>query len=297
MGGHYARAAGESDAVAKAIAEHYRPRGPLDALPATEAGAILAIADKLDHVAGAFVSGKVPSGSEDPFAVRRAANGALRIVIEQQRSLDLYKANMQSTAPFFAANLDLPQGQIMKQIGEFWRGRVGTMLSAPNGAESVPMDTIEAAMEARIGGRPGWADAYDCLLRVRTLATFRGDPRFVPLVILFKRVANILAKATETLPGELDRARLAESVERDLAAALDAARIRTEPLWASRRYDEILPALLDMETAIHAFFEGVMVNAEDMAVRLNRLRLLADVRELFVRGWDLSKVVVEGEKA
>jgi glycyl-tRNA synthetase beta chain len=296
MGGHYARRAGEREEVARAIAEHYRPRGPSDALPSTDAAAVLALDDKLDHVAGAFVAGKVPSGSEDPFAVRRAANGAVRILIEQKRHLNLYRASMQATAPFFAANPELPHAQIMKQLGEFWRGRVAGLVAEPGEAESFAADTVEAAMEARSAGRPGWADPYDCLLRSRVLHQFRGDQRFQPLVILFKRVANILAKATETLPPTLDRGRFGEKVERDLADALDRARTRTEPLWTDRRYTEILPAFLAMEGAIHAFFDGVMVNAEDPAIRLNRLKLLSEVRELFVRGWDLSRVVVEGEK-
>jgi glycyl-tRNA synthetase beta chain len=296
MGGHYARRAGEREEVARAIAEHYRPRGPSDALPSTDAAAVLALADKLDHVSGAFVAGKVPSGSEDPFAVRRAGNGAVRILLEQKRFLNLHRASMQATAPFFAADPELPHAQIMKQLGEFWRGRVAGLVAEPDESESFAPDTVEAAMESRSTGRPGWADPYDCLLRSRILHGFRGDARFQPLVILFKRVANILAKATETLPPGLDREKLTEKVERDLADALDRTRTRTEPLWSERRYAEILPAFLGMENAIHAFFDGVMVNVEDPPVRLNRLKLLSEVRELFVRGWDLSKVVAEGEK-
>ena len=115
-------------------------------------------------------------------------------------------------------------------------------------------------------------------------------------LVLYKRVANILKAATETLPGSLDRARLGEPAEQALLAALDAARTRTAPLWERKDYAAIIPALLEMESAIHGFFDKVMVNAEDAAVRLNRLQLLAEVRELFGRGWDLSKVVVEGEK-
>jgi glycyl-tRNA synthetase beta chain len=296
MGGHYARRAGERAAVADAIAEHYRPRGAGDALPATEAGALLSLADKLDHVAGAFVAGKSPSGSEDPYGVRRAANGAVRIVLEQARSLDLRAAAMEITRPFFSNDSDLPQAEIMKKLGEFLRSRVDTALEE----RGVAYDTREAALEARIvmgdSARPGWCDAADALTRARVLGEFRGDPRFTPLVILFKRVANILKAATETLPAALDRPRLAEPAERALLAALDAARTRTAPLWEKKAYAEILPALLEMETAIHAFFDHVMVNVDDAPVRLNRLRLLSEVRELFVRGWDLSKVVVEGEK-
>jgi glycyl-tRNA synthetase beta chain len=155
-------------------------------------------------------------------------------------------------------------------------------------------------VRVRAGGapapRPGWADPYDALVRARVLAEFRSDRRFEPLAILFKRVGNILKAATEE-PAPLDAALLREPAERALAESLDAARRRTDPLWAARKYAEILPALLDMETPIHTFFDDVLVNAEDSALRLNRLRLLTEVRDLFVRGWDLSRVVVEGEKA
>jgi len=298
MGGHYARRAGEPEPVAAAIAEHYRPRGPGDALPATPAGAILSLADKLDHAAGAFVAGKAPSGSEDPYGVRRAGNGVVRMLIEQERHLDLRDATMESTRPFFAADPALQQAEIVRQLGDFWRGRVEAALDE----RGVSYDAREAALEARVQmdgaarARPGWIDACDCLKRARTLSGFRGDRRFEPLVILFKRVGNILKAATETLPDALDRARLTDPAERELLAALDAARGRTTALWERRDYERILPLLLEMEHAIHGFFDRVMVNVDDLPTRVNRLRLLTEVRELFVRGWDLSKVVVEGEK-
>jgi glycyl-tRNA synthetase beta chain len=142
--------------------------------------------------------------------------------------------------------------------------------------------------------RPGWIDPADALARAQALGGFRADRRFEPLVILFKRVANILKAATETLPGTLDRARLVEPAERELLAALDRGAERTAPLWERRAYHEIIPALLEMEESIHAFFDHVLVNAEDLAVRVQRLKLLAEVHALFVRGWDLSKVVVAG---
>jgi glycyl-tRNA synthetase beta chain len=228
--------------------------------------------------------------------VRRAANGAVRIVIEQSRPLDLRAAAMEMTRPFFAANPDLAQAEIMKKLGEFLRGRVDTALDE----RGVAYDTREAALEARIrigdAVRPGWCDAADAFARAQALGTFRGDPRFTPLVILFKRVANILKAATEPLPATLDRARLTEPAEQALVAALDRATAATAPLWERKAYAEILPALLGMEEAIHAFFDHVMVNVDDVAVRQNRLKLLADVRDLFMRGWDFSKIVVEGEK-
>src|SRR5262249_251919 len=128
MGGHYARRAHESDAVADAIAEHYRPRGAGDEPPFSAAGAVLALSDKLDHVAGAFVAGKSPSGSEDPYGVRRAANGAIRVLFEREWPLDLRAAAMEITRPFFAADPELAQAEIMRKLGEFLRSRVDTAL-------------------------------------------------------------------------------------------------------------------------------------------------------------------------
>ena len=299
IGGYYAKSAGEPEGVRWAIYDHYRPRGPSDQLPRTSAAAALALADKLDHVTGAFVADKSPSGSEDPYGVRRAANGVVRILIEQERHLDLRDASMQATAPFFAANPDLPQAEIMRKLGEFWRGRVEAALEE----RGVPYDAREAALEARLvldgdgTRRPGWIDPADALERARVLAGLRADRRLEPLAILFKRVGNILKAATEPMPETLDRARLAEVAERELLAALDRARGGTDALWQRRAYAEILPLLLGLEQPIHGFFDAVLVNTDDMPTRLNRLRLLAEVRDLFLRGWDLSRVVVEGEKA
>jgi glycyl-tRNA synthetase beta chain len=224
----------------------------------------------------------------------------VRILIERPWHLDLYAATMESTRVLFAADPNLPHAAIMKKLGEFWRGRVEAALEE----RGVPYDARDAALEARIAmpsgeagpaaapRRPGWIDPADCLMRARTLDEFRGDRRFEPLAILFKRVGNILKAATETLPAALDHGRLAEPAERELAAAFERARERTDPLWARRAYRDLLPALLEMDSAIHGFFDHVLVNAEDPAVRANRLKLLADVRELFVRGWDLSRVVL-----
>jgi glycyl-tRNA synthetase beta chain len=296
MGGHYARRSGESEAVAVAIGEHYQPRGAGDPPPFSSAGAVLALADKLDHVAGAFVAGRVPSGSEDPYGVRRAANGALRILLERDWSLDLRAAAMEMTRAFYAADADLPQAEIMRKLGEFLRSRVDTALEE----RGLPHDVRDAALEARIvldgATRPGWCDAADALARARALAAFRDDPRFAPLVILFKRVANILRAATEPLPPALDTALLTEAHEHALLAAVELARGRTASLWGKREYAAILPELLGMGDAIHGFFDHVMVNVENVAVRGNRLRLLSEVRELFLRGWDLSRAVVEGER-
>jgi glycyl-tRNA synthetase beta chain len=299
IGAYYALRAGVSEVVSKAIYYHYKPKGNNDSLPITEAGQVLSLADKLDNVAGAFVIGKVPSGSEDPYGVRRAGNGIVRLLVRGKRHISLREASMEATRPFFEMNPDLPQGQIMLMLGEFWWHRVWSIVGG--GIEdNVPAfypDHVEAAMEAESGGVRGWSDPYDCYQRTLAVSDFRSDPRFAPLVILFKRVANIIKASTEPLPEVLDASRLTEPAERALLDSLERARAATAPLWKRRAYDRILPELLAMEASIHGFFDGVMVNVDDAPTRLNRLRLLADVRELFVRGWNFSKIVVEGEKS
>ena len=296
IGGYYAKRAGEEEAVADAIYWHYHPRSAGDELPRTDPAVALSLADRIDHVVGAFAGGKVPSGSQDPYGVRRAANGAVRMLVEKELHGDLAEATRRAVPPFLAMVPDVVAADLLKQLDAFWRDRVRGALEE----RGVRYDACEAALEARLpadgGDRPGWSDPHDCLRRARVIDEFRGDERFAPLVILFKRVANILAKSTETLPGRLDPARLADPMEQQLAAALDQARARTEPLWRTCDYEAILPALLEMEQVIHGFFDVVLVNTDDLPVRLNRLELLTQVRALFVRGWDLSKIVVEGEK-
>ena len=296
MGGYYARHAGEPDEVAVAISEHYQPKGRSDELPSSDAGTMLSLADKLDHVVGAFVAGKVPSGSEDPYGVRRAGNGVLRILIERELHVDLRHATELTAKPFFAADENLQHGDIMRQLGEFWRGRVETALEE----RGVAYDMRAAAIGARVqptpgAARPGWIDPADCFSRAEALSGFRKDPRFEPLAVLFKRVANILKSVDETLPDAVDEALLEEAAEKELFAAFARARKAADPLWSSRTYGEIIPVLLEMERSIHTFFDDVLVNADDARVRANRLKLLTDVRALFMRGWDLSQVVLEGE--
>jgi len=297
IGSYYARRAGEDEAVCRAISEHYRPAGAGDALPATAAGAILSLADKLDHVAGAFVAGEIPQGGEDPYGVRRAGNGVIRILMDRELRLDLYATSMESTRILFANDPNLPHAEIMRRLGEFWRGRIETGLDERGIAYDLREATLEARPIAADGrSRPGWIDPCEALDRARVLAAFRSDARFEPLAILFKRVSNILKAATEPLPGAFDRAAMREPAEHELVTALERARAKTDPLWERRSYAEILPVLLEMEQAIHTFFDRVLVNAEDTATRLNRLQLLSEVRALFLRGWDVSKVVVEGER-
>jgi glycyl-tRNA synthetase beta chain len=289
MGAYYAARHGETAAVCAAVREHVRPRGAGDALPESVAGAALAVADRADSVAGAFVAGKIPSGSEDPYGVRRAANGVVRILLEQGRHLDLrvltahalegYAAGRTNGAPARAIDPALAA-----KLEEFWGGRLATALEARGYAYD------ESA--AALAGTEGGADPVDVERRAAALKRWRGNADFVPLVIGFKRVANILRAAPEEPTPFAGTA--TDPVEVALAGALHLAAKEVEPFFASRDYDRVLGVLLGLRAPIDAFFDGVMVNVDDLDVRRRRLGLLAAVRALFDRGWDLSKVVVEG---
>jgi glycyl-tRNA synthetase beta chain len=289
MGSYYAARHGEPAAVCDAIREHVRPKGAGDALPKSTAGAALAVADRADSVVGAFVAGKIPSGSEDPYATRRAGNGVVRILLEQNRHLDLTALTAESLAAYAAgrdggAPARAIDAALAGKLAEFWSGRLETALAE----RGFTYDETAAAL----GGTEGGADPVDVERRAAALKQWRSNADFVPLVVGFKRVANILKAAPEA-PSAL-AGTPPDPNEAALATALEAAARRAEPLFQERNYDRVLGVLLELRAPIDAFFDSVMVNAEDLEVRRRRLGLLAAVRALFDRGWDLSKVVVEG---
>jgi len=280
MGSYYAARHGEPAEVVRAIRDHVLPRGAGDPLPSSDAGAALAVADRADSVAGAFLAGKIPSGSEDPYGVRRAANGVVRILLEQDRALDLALLTREALRGYSRA---IPDG-LEAKLDEFWGGRLANAL----GERGFAYDEAAAAL----GGTEGGADPRDVLKRAQALKTWRANADFVPLVIGFKRVANIL-KAAKDAPGGVV-GDFTDPHEAALATAVRAASLKAEPLFAAHDYGQVLGVLLSLRGAIDTFFEKVMVNADDADVRRRRLGLLAVTRALFDRGWDLSKVVVEG---
>ncbi len=287
IGAHYAERHGEPKDVVAAIREHVRPRAAGDALPESDAGSILAVADRVDSVTGYFLARKVPSGSEDPYGVRRSGNGVVRILLEQKRHLDLGEASCQAAGGFGGGG----DPEMTRQpLADFWRGRVETAL----GERGYAYDEIAAALEAGTA----WRDPLDAEARAAALKAHRRDESFRTLVVGFKRVANILraekdapARAADAPGGAV----WGHAAEEALARALERARAQAEPLLARRDYRKTLDLLLGMRGAIDAFFDGVMVNdPNDPAARLRRLGLLAEVRAFFVRAFDLSRIVVEG---
>jgi len=285
MGARYAEASGEDPAVARALAEQYLPRGAEDPLPRTPVGTALALADRADSIAGCWAAGFVPSGSQDPYGLRRAGNGMVRILLEKELHLDL-------EAVLAAAVQALPEALrapgLAGEIAGFLRERTAYFLRE----RGMSYDVVDAVLAAES------ADPLDALARARALQAVRGEPELEKLVIGFKRAANILKgvdSASLPEPARVDWG-AADPAERDLHRAATAAGEAVTGASRSRDYAAMLAALLELRGPIDTFFDKVMVMAEDPAERGRRLTLLAEVRGLFDHLSDLSRIVIEGEQ-
>jgi len=276
MGRYYALHDKEDAEVAQAVQEHYQPRFAGDALPATNAGTCAALADKLDSLAGIFGIGLVPTGDRDPFALRRAALGVIRILVEKSLPLSLTQAVETAFKGVAgkATDADAPT-KILDFIYDRLRGYLKD--------RGFSFDEIEAVVSQR-------PDRIDQVLpRVEAVQAFRALPEAEALAAANKRVINILRKAEGT-PGSINPALLAEEAEKTLYAALTEARPQADAAFAKGDYAGALKRLAGLRGAVDQFFDKVMVNAEDAAVRANRLALLADLGRLFNQVADISKL-------
>ncbi len=278
MGRYYARANGESDAVASALYEQYLPRFAGDAIAASAAGRALALADRLDTITGIFAIGQPPSGSKDPFALRRASLGVLRTLIEG--GLDLNLAELVAAAAA-AQPLDKPQGDGGKQALTYILERLEGYYRDSGIAHAYLLAVVES----------GAQNPLDIDTRVKAVAAFAELPEAAALAAANKRVANILAKqpAGDSL-ATLDTALLSEPAERALSDQLQALRPRLDELLAGRDYRAALTALAALQAPVDAFFDEVMVNCDDLAVRANRIALLAELRRQFLSIADISQL-------
>ncbi len=275
-GYHYARHEGLPGEVALALNEQYLPRFAGDSLPTVKTGQAVALADKLDTLTGIFGIGQPPTGSKDPFALRRAALGVLRILIEGELDIDLDKLVQAATAQHGDT---LTVATTAADVFDFLLGRYRAMYEE----QGIPVDVIQAVQACR----PTVARDFD--RRVKAVAHFRTLPEAAALAAANKRVSNILAKEVVT-GGEIERNLLQAGAEQDLAAAVTALSATVAPLYASGDYTTALTTLAGLRVPVDAFFDSVMVMAEDPAVRANRLRLLSWLRTLFLRVADISQL-------
>ena len=274
MGMHYARHDGEDEEVAVALNEQYMPRFAGDELPKSLVASAVALADKFDTLTGIFGIGQAPKGSADPFALRRAALGALRIIVEKNLPLDLEDLVKKSAALF---GDKLTNRNMVADVVDFMLGRFRAWYQD----EGIAVDVIQAVL-ARRPTRPADFDA-----RVRAVSHFRTLDSAEALAAANKRVSNILAKADAAI-GEINLTACVEPAEKALAEAVLALRTEVKPLIAKGDYTAVLDKLANLRAPVDNFFDNVMVNAEDPALRQNRLAILNTLQDLFLQVADIS---------
>ncbi|MDK7280713.1 glycine--tRNA ligase subunit beta [Haemophilus seminalis] len=274
MGMHYAHHDGEDEEVAVALNEQYMPRFAGDELPKSLVASAVALADKFDTLTGIFGIGQAPKGSADPFALRRAALGALRIIVEKNLPLDLEDLVKKSVALF---GDKLTNQNVVADVVDFMLGRFRAWYQD----EGIAVDVIQAVL-ARRPTRPADFDA-----RVRAVSHFRTLDSAEALAAANKRVSNILAKADSAI-GEINLTACLEPAEKALAEAVLALRTEVQPLIAQGDYTAVLDKLANLRAPVDSFFDNVMVNAEDPALRQNRLAILNTLQGLFLQVADIS---------
>jgi glycyl-tRNA synthetase beta chain len=286
MGARYAEAAGEPPIVARALVEQYLPRGAGDALPQTPAGTVLAFADRLDTVVGCWAAGFKPSGSQDPYGLRRAANGMMRMLLEKRLPASL-RGDVEAAVEALPAGVR--REGLVEEVLDFLADRLAFFLRE----RGIRYDVVEAVLAA------GYDDPVDAWDRAEALQAIRGEASLEKLVVGFKRAANILKG--------LDASRLRRVESADLEGAPEAERVlhgasltletRLDEARERKDYPAMLRHLLELRGPIDRFFDDVMVMSEDVTERERRLALLAEARRLFHHVFDPARIVIEGEGA
>ena len=275
MGMHYARLDGEAEAVAVAIEQQYKPKFSGDTVPTDAVSCAVALAEKFDTLVGIFGIGQAPKGAADPFALRRAAIGILRIIVENNLPLDLVDLIAKAQA---LHGETLSNNNTADDVLEFFMARFRSWYQD----QGIEVDVILAVL-ARRPTRPADFDS-----RVKAVSHFRSLEASTALAAANKRVSNILAKVEGTLPETINSSLLVETAEKALADKLTQLQPELAPLFASANYQQALTLLADLRESVDQFFEDVMVMADDEALKQNRIALLNRLREQFLHVADIS---------
>ncbi|GMV41030.1 MAG: glycine--tRNA ligase beta subunit [Myxococcales bacterium] len=284
MGREYAKHSGEPEAVATAIYEHYQPRFAGDAVPASDAGAIVAVADKIDSIVGCFGLGLLPTGTQDPYALRRGALGIIHTFLGRGWTLPL-RVLIAHAIGAYDGRLTRPAADVTEDVVEFFRGRLRSLLQGDHAT-----DVIEAVLAT-----PGDV-LVDLVAKVKALSALRSREDFEPLAIAFKRVMNI-TKGQPIGPDGPDADLLDSDQERALLAETRRIGAEARALVGCCDFDGALCALAGLKPAVDAFFDHVMVMVDDDAVRQNRLALLGEIRALFADIADFGRIQTPGAGA
>jgi len=263
--------------VADAIEDHYKPRFAGDSLPRGRVGTIVALADKLETLAGMFGIGQIPTGDKDPFALRRHALGVIRILIEKNLALAV-DALVQAAEAVFAS--EHKSHEVQAPLMAFFADRLSVLLRE-QGYSAQEVDAVLALHPTRLGDVPR---------RLAAVRSFAALPEAAPLAAANKRVGNILKKSDALVGAGVEPALLVEPAEAALHAALAAMAPKADIAFAAGDYSGSLQILAGLKSPVDAFFEAVMVNAEDAALRANRLALLGDLHAAMNRVADLSRL-------
>lgn len=281
-GTYYARLNNEPEAVAASLQEQYLPKFSGDVLPQTPIGICLALADRLDTLVGIFAIDQAPTGSKDPFSLRRSAIGILRILIEKQLPINLVALVEQAIKNYSSADNDatIKMGDTFTQVITFLNSRYRAMYTE----QGVSVDTIQAVQAIN----PHMPLDFD--QRIRAVQAFSELPQASKLADSNKRVANILAKSEAQVADNIDESLLSEPAEQQLYRAVNQAQAALAPLLKEADYTQILQKLASLDEPLTQFFDDVMVNSEDAALKGNRLALLKQVRALFLTVADISEL-------
>ncbi len=276
MGYYYAKQEGETEAVAQALNEQYMPRFSGDQLPSTVLGQAVALADRLDTLVGIFGIHQIPTGDKDPFALRRAALGILRILIEKNLNLDLREL-IEFTTKQYAEKLE--NRDVICQVLEFIFERLKPWYQD----QGVSLDVLASVAALNI------FNPYDIHMRIQAVQHFKNLPEAASLSVANKRVSNILAKSDKAIQAQQINAQLFEhDAERALVAKLAEKQKTVSTFSANHNYTEVLAELAGLREPVDNFFDNVMVMAEDQERRENRLLMLKQLRELFLNVADIA---------
>lgn len=282
MGGHYARLEGLPAEVADALEDHYKPVGASEEMPRGDLGALVGLGDRLHQLVGIIGVGEKATGAADPYGLRRAAIGILRLLLDRGYHLSLRGAVTATLAALEGVRLAAEPKVVADQVLDFVRGRLKALWS-----EELDADLVEAVLSA------GFDDVVDARQRLQALAVVKRRDDFVPLAVAFKRVANIQEKAPAGAAVPVDPALLSEAAERALLAEVERVEREAADSRSRRDYPAVLKSVATLKPAVDAFFDGVMVMAEDAAVRANRLALMRRVAALFADLADFRKIQAE----
>ena len=302
VGGLYAKAQqldpmlprATAEAIGDAIYDQYKPQSMDDDVPRTAEGAVLAIADKADSIAGMFALGLQPTGSKDPFALRRAANGIVKIIAEHKLPLPIAKLFSDARAEYVGSEAEARFSKDISfddAIAHFMRERLEFYL---RDARGLAYDVVNAVLAAASD------DVVDAIARAEAVSGVRGSEDFASISVAFKRIKNILRQAAETkksIAAELDSAALTEDSEKELAAAIPAIAGKVRDLREQKNYGQALVEISRLRKPVDLFFDKVMVMVDDERVRANRLALLRDLLSEFSTIADFSEIVTEAKSS